>query len=349
MQNEAIAKLIKEFKALSISEREKFIDFISANSSPSDFKFIVDTKLSNGLVCPHCGAKGKGVCKNGVHSNSRPRFICKHCGKQFSVTTNGILYYSKKDFSMWKEFISCFLHGFSVRKSAEICGINKNTAFLWRHKVCDSLVGIMNGVTMSGIVEADETYFRVSYKGNRQAFKNGSVDRKKRKRGTSILHKNRKRGLSREQVCVPCAINRSGLSVSKISGLGKASYNGISAVIASHISKGSILCADGATAYDSLASKNGLERVEVNQFGLYNIQRMNSYHSRLKGFVDRFNGVSTKHLNNYLVYNNFANHAKETYSEKVRILTNHICSVRCFTKRTKVSDRPMIPVLDMAA
>ena len=69
MRNEAIAKLIKEFKALSISEREKFIDFISANSSPSDFKFIVDAKLADGIVCPYCGAKGKGVCKNGVHSN----------------------------------------------------------------------------------------------------------------------------------------------------------------------------------------------------------------------------------------------------------------------------------------
>ena len=62
IQNEAIAKLIKEFKALSISEREKLIDFVSANSSPSDFKFIVDTKLADGIVCPHCGAKGKGVC-----------------------------------------------------------------------------------------------------------------------------------------------------------------------------------------------------------------------------------------------------------------------------------------------
>ena len=344
MQNEAIAKLIKEFKAISVSEREHFINFVTLNSSPSDFKFIVDIKLANGIICPYCGAKGKGVCKNGVHSNGRPRFICNHCDKQFSATTNGVLYYSKEDFSVWKEFISCFLHGFSVRKSAEICGVNRNTAFLWRHKVCDSLVAIMNEVTMSGIVEADETYFRVSYKGNRQAFKNGEAGRSKRKRGTSILHKGRKRGLSREQVCVPCAINRSGLSVSKISGLGKASYTGIDSVISSHISKGSILCADGATAYDILAANKGLERVEVNQFGLYNIQSMNSYHCRLKGFVDRFNGVSTKHLNNYLVYNNFANHAKETYTEKVRILTNHICTVRCFTKRTKVSDRPMIPM-----
>jgi hypothetical protein len=115
------------------------------------------------------------------------------------------------------------------------------------------------------------------------------------------------------------------------------------------LKQGSILCSDGATTYDAIASKNSLERAEVSSYGLYNIQRMNSYHNRLNIFIDRFNGVSTKHLNGYLVYNNFANHAKETYSEKVRILTNHICSVRCFTKRTKVSDRPMIPVLDMAA
>lgn len=36
---------------LNISEREKFIDFVAANSSPSDFKFIIDTKLADGIVC----------------------------------------------------------------------------------------------------------------------------------------------------------------------------------------------------------------------------------------------------------------------------------------------------------
>jgi len=349
MEKDAITKLINDFKRLSKEEKEKFIDFISANSTPSDFKFVVDTKLDNGLVCPHCGAKGKGVCKNGIRSNGRPRFFCKHCNRHFSVTTNGILYYSKKSIKAWKEFISCFLHGFSVRKTAEACKINKNTAFLWRHKLCDSLKGIMDKVTMSGIVEADETYFRVSYKGNSKAFKNGLAGRNKRKRGTSVFHKGRKRGLSKEQVCVPCAINRTGLSVSKISGLGKGSYNGIKAVIGSHIKAGSILCADGASAYDSLAADKGLERADASFCGMYNIQRMNAYHSRLKGFLDRFNGVSTKHLNNYLVYNNFANYAKETHTEKVRILTNHLCTAHCFTRRVEIGNRPPIPFIEMAA
>ena len=41
-------------------------------------------------------------------------------------------------------------------------------------------------------------------------------------------------------------------------------------------------------------------------------------HSGLKHFVDHFDGVSTKHLNNYLLRFNFATYAKETYTEKSR-------------------------------
>lgn len=346
MNNDVITKLLNDFEALSVSDREKFIDYITANSTPSDFKFIVDAKLSNGIVCPYCSSKGKGVYKKGFHANGRPRFYCKNCNKKFSATTNGVLYHSKKDFSVWKEFISCFLHGFSVRKSAEICKINKNTAFLWRHKICNSLIAIMDNVTMSGIIEADETYFRVSYKGNKQIFKDGTIERKKRRRGSSIIHRNRKRGLSKEQVCVPCAINRNGLSIAKISGLGKASYSEINAIISSHIEKESILCADGATAYDAIASNNSLKRANVSSCGLYNIQRINSYHSRLKNFIDRFNGVSTKLLNNYLVYNNFVNYAKETYTEKVRILTNHLCCAKSTLRRKDLVNLPLIPKVD---
>lgn len=62
MQNEAIAKLIKEFKSLSISDRERFIDFVTINSAPSDFKTVIDTKLSEGIVCPLREVR-KGVSK----------------------------------------------------------------------------------------------------------------------------------------------------------------------------------------------------------------------------------------------------------------------------------------------
>ena len=68
-------------------------------------------------------------------------------------------------------------------------------------------------------------------------------------------------------------------------------------------------------------------------------------HSGLKHFVDHFDGVSTKHLNNYLLRFNFATYAKETYTEKSRLLTHHIVTANCYTRRVDIPDRPRIPYI----
>lgn len=39
-----MSKLIKEFTLTAVSERDRGIDFISINSTPSDFKSVIDTK-----------------------------------------------------------------------------------------------------------------------------------------------------------------------------------------------------------------------------------------------------------------------------------------------------------------
>lgn len=36
--------------------------------------------------------------------------------------------------------------------------------------------------------------------------------------------------------------------------------------------------------------------------GLYHIQNVNNYDRRLKGWIQRFNGVPTKYLNKYLTW-----------------------------------------------
>ncbi len=46
---------------------------------------------------------------------------------------------------------------------------------------------------------------------------------------------------------------------------------------------------------------DGTERVK----GLYLIQNVNNYHSRLKGWMQRFNGVTTKYLDYYLSWFQF--------------------------------------------
>ena len=51
------------------------------------------------------------------------------------------------------------MSGLYVRKSAQICEINKDTAFIWRHKILDALQNMASDVKLDGIVEADETFF----------------------------------------------------------------------------------------------------------------------------------------------------------------------------------------------
>ena len=197
---------------------------------------------------------------------------------------------------------------YPLRKCAKICGINLATAFAWRHKILDALQSMMTDVELDGVVQADETFTAVSYKGNHKSFK---LPRTAYKRGTKAS----KRGLSTEKVCIPCAVNLDGLSVAKISNLGKPSLKNLQKVLNGNISKNSVFVTDSLRPYQKLSLDMELNHIRIatkkRSNGLFNIQMVNNYHSRLKGLIThRFKGVATKYLNNYLVYHNFVNFAK---------------------------------------
>lgn len=68
------------------------------------------------------------------------------------------------------------------------------------------------------------------------------------------------------------------------------------------------------------------------------------YHSELKRLVDHyFKGVATKYLNNYIVYNNFVNFARDTYSNKLSILQDFVFSTTCMTRGYAIKNRPTLP------
>lgn len=158
-----------------------------------------------------------------------------------------------------------------------------------------------------------------------------------------------RRGLSREQVCVFCGVNLGGLSVSKVSNLGKPSLRDLEKVLIGKIEADSVLVTDSLRAYLKLAKDMELNHIRMprNRYklGAFNIQTINSYHSRLKNMlIHSFKGVSTKYLNNYLVYNNFVNFVKESRSVKEQILLDHIINTECLSKSINIADRPAVPL-----
>ena len=294
----AIKDILDKIDKLSPADQERLKTILFSKTftkSISIEEFVTKERFANGRVCPVCGATH--VVRNGKRKDGAQKYICKDCGKSFVITTNSIVSGTRKDLNVWIKYVDCMLNGFSVRKAAEECGIHRNTAFAWRHKILDALQNMANDVILDGIVEADETFFTISYKGNHKKSKKFTMPREPHKRGNST----HVRGLSSEKVCVPCAVNRSGMSIAKVSNTGRVSTKDLHEVYDGRIDPSATLVTDKMNSYVRFSNANGIELVQLKtgkaKKGIYNIQHINSYHSQLKRFMKEFNVVSTKYLN----------------------------------------------------
>ena len=312
----------------------------AAKSVPASFDAFFAEKRT-ALVCPHCGSVH--IFKNG-HRNGRQRYNCKDCKTSFVATNNTILHQSKKDLSVWTLYINCMMRKLPLRQTAEICGIHLATAFAWRHKILDALTNMMEGIKLDGVVECDETYQLVSFKGNHKNSKEFKMPRKAHKRGGHA----EKRGLSQEQVCVTCGVNLGGKSVGRISNLGKPSCKELASVLDGHVAEGAVMVTDSHRGYCKLADAYGASHIRIPRHRHtaqgFNIQMVNYYHSELKRMIDiRFRGVATKYLNNYVVWHNLVNFAKGSEDEKEMVMRDFVLTTKCLSFWKKNLERPAVP------
>ncbi len=79
----------------------------------------------------------------------------------------------------------------------------------------------------------------------------------------------------------------------------------------------------GSRAYKNFASTNKVTHEAVNLSknehlrDAYHIQNMNAYHSRLSGWMNRFNGVATKYLDHYMGWRRMLETYKDITVEKL--------------------------------
>lgn len=336
--------LLTEFNKLSKAEQEAFTRMLTSKTTTAATitDLVAKERFVNGYVCPLCGSIH--VVRNGRRKDGKQRYMCRDCMKSFVATVHSVASGTRKDLDTWTKYINCMMNGMSLRKSAKVCEIHRNTAFMWRHKILDVLQNMAASVSLNGIIEADETFFNVSFKGNHKQNKSFSIPRKARKRGEDV----HVRGVSYEKVCVPCAVDRNGHSISKITNLGRVSTKALHSVFDDRFDEKSILCTDRMNSYVRFANKNTLNLVQLKggkeKKGIYNIQRINAYHGELKLFMRPFKGVSTKYLNNYLIWHNFVNYAKETVNEKRNILLNFALTTPCSDKCRTMSYRNPVPL-----
>lgn len=148
-------------------------------------------------------------------------------------------------------------HNVPVECAAELCGVTHKTAFEWRHRVLATVSGYQDRIVLLDTVWVDEAY----------------VNDTDLSRGYGQA---RKRGLSRQKLCICVAIDIHKNPVAIVCGHGKPSSARVRKAMGGRIAPGSLLAHDLERASSVLVREGGLEseahRVDVNDPG--HLERM---------------------------------------------------------------------------
>ena len=302
----ALKKLVAALQALSAADFRQVAAAVTERLDQDDGELAVRERAGRVNRCPHC--HGTAFGKWGVDRAGLPRFKCKACGVTFNGFTGTPFAYLKKREKL-PAHARCMVEGFSIRRTAAELGIHCATAFAWRHRC---LVGPeqRNPSTLGGMVEADETYFLRSFKGQRTG-----LPRPAKKRGRPAAQ----RGLSLEQIPVLTAQSRSAPVVFSAI-LRSRKFPDVDALLAPRLAPDVLLMTDGLSAYRKMSACHGMAYRAVPPHpqkktqGLLHLNNINAYHRRLKGWMLRFRGVARSYLANYLGGHRLLDAARQTLS-----------------------------------
>lgn len=233
--------------------------------------------------CPSCGAAPR---RDGRTPAGRQRFRCPACGESFSSLTGTIFESCKKDLATWVDFVRLMCYNVPLDAAAEACRISHQTAWEWRHRVFATVDGYQDRIVLRGRVWVDETYVNDTElsKGCGQA---------------------RKRGLSRQKLCIAVAIDARKEPVAVACGHGKPSTRRIKAALGPHLAEGATVVHDKEKAHNGLVRDAGCEseayKADVRDpVYLEKMALVNDLCSWIKRYLWRFTGMEPANLQSYL-------------------------------------------------
>ena len=181
--------------------------------------------------CPSCG--DPAPLRDGTGAAGLRRYRCRACGRRFGPLTGTVLERSKKDMPTWAEFIRCMCWNVPIEAAAELCGISHQTAYEWRHRVFATVDGYQDKLVLRDRVWIDETYIN----------------------DTDLTHgygAARKRGLSKQKLCIAVAVDVHKEPFAAVCGHGKPTPEKARGTLPGHIAEGPSVVHDMENAHLSL-------------------------------------------------------------------------------------------------
>lgn len=299
-----VCQILKQAEGLSTQELKRISEyFLNMLAKANGVHGLSSDDVHE---CRKCGSDK--IVKFGRDAKGKQRYKCKSCGATFTEISCSVISGTWHSEEVWEKYISLLLIGASLKECAYQCEISIRTAFIWRHKILNALQKDQDKRMMAGIIEADEMFLAVSYKGNHKKSKRFIMPRKAFQRG-SDNHSNKV-----PKACVMCAVERNGQSYGEVIGLGQPNEKMVTHAFENRVVSGSLVLSDYAAAIKNYFSKktdvdlirlqstaDGSRHSKIPEVrGIYHIQTVNNFHKRFHDFLLRYNGVATKYLNHYV-------------------------------------------------
>ena len=214
----------------------------------------------------------------------RPR-----CGAGFNSLTGTVLERCKKPLPAWVDFIRLTLFAVPLDACAEMCRITHQTAWEWRHRLFTAVDGYQDRIVLRGRVWVDETY----------------VSDTDLSRGYGQA---RRRGLSKQKICIAVGIDACKEPVAVVCGHGKPSSARIRKAMKPHVAKGAVPVHDRERAHSVLVRELELEdesyKADVRDPAyLEAMALVNNLCSWIKRYLWRFTGMDPGNLQSHLNLN----------------------------------------------
>jgi len=320
MRKDDFEELLDLIARLDVDQKARLQAALAAGEEEAAVVALLESRLGAKPACPHCRTEKAAPWGR---SHGLRRFRCRGCSRTFNALTGTALARLRKK-ALWLRFAEALSERASVRAAAKRCSVARTTSFRWRHRFLRASVA--RDDRLSGIVEADETFFRRSFKGSRcWRERRDPPPRPPKKRAMPA----QKRGLSDEQV--PVLVTRDRAGATRACVLSDRTAAAIDGAMGDALPTDGVLCSDTWRAFGAVAAKHGIRHEPVNLSAgervrekTWHIQNANARHSRLKAWIHPFKGVATRYLPNYLAWHHVVDQtpAPVDHAEWLRLAIN---------------------------
>jgi transposase-like protein len=277
------------------------IDWAMAHDPHDLAELITELRLARfagGLECPRCSSR---AIQGWGSFSGRKRYMCTACGRTFSDLTGTPASYLKR-VGLLRRYAASLSRCLSVRAAAAATGIHPSTAFRWRHRLIESL-RTHRRETLSGEIELVTRRYPESRKGDRH------LPRAARHRGPEPAKS------QPAFISVVIAVDRKLHVVTAMAADRMVRTRDLEQSIRPNVSGNPVLVApEGRFGPVSvLARRMGGSfrdaRGRRNRHGFDRIAGARQYSAQLAAWMERFRGVATRYLGNYLAWHRALSYA----------------------------------------